>query len=52
MPGKPHSSFPYQQKPYVIHKVDGKALDKAGNLVAADAADAHIPLDEFIYRNK
>ena len=51
MPGKPHSPFPHQQKPYVIQMKEGKALDKFGNPVAKNAPEAHIPLDEFIYRN-
>lgn len=51
MPGKPHSPFPYQQKPYVVQMKDGKALDKFGNKVAKNAPEAHIPLDEFVYRN-
>jgi tetratricopeptide (TPR) repeat protein len=50
MPGKPHSPFANQQKPYVIHKKDGKALDKHGSFVSQDAAEAHIPFEEFIYR--
>jgi hypothetical protein len=30
---------------------EGKALDKFGNPVAKNTPEAHIPLDEFIYRN-
>jgi len=51
MPGKPHSPFPYQQKPYVVQMQHGKALDKFGNKVAKNAPEAHIPLDEFVYKN-
>ena len=51
MPGKPHSPFPYQQKPYIIHMKNGKALDKHGNAVAKNSPDAHIPYDEFVYRD-
>jgi hypothetical protein len=51
MPGKPHSSFPHQKKPYVVQMKEGKAFDKFGNTVAKTAPEAHIPLDEFIYRN-
>ncbi len=51
MPGKPHSPLPYQQKPYVIHMKDGKALDKFGNkLSSKELPEAHIPYDEFVYR--
>jgi tetratricopeptide (TPR) repeat protein len=50
MPGQPHSSFPYQQKPYVNQRVNGKSLDKHGNIVPNDAPEAHVPLEEFIYR--
>jgi hypothetical protein len=51
MPGKPHSPFPYQQKPYVIHMKDGKVYDKFGMKTRKDAPEAHIPLEEFIYRD-
>jgi len=50
MPGKPHSPFPLQQKPYVKHEIGkGKALDKHGNIVLLESAEAHIPLEEFIF---
>lgn len=52
MPGKPHSPLPYQQKPYVIQKAEGKALDVLGNRISPDLPEAHIPLEEFIYRSK
>jgi hypothetical protein len=29
---------------------DGKAFDKFGNKVNKNAPEAHIPIDEFIYR--
>ena len=49
MPGKPHSPFQYQQKPYVIQKVNGKTLDKFGKEVSGDLPEAHILLEEFVY---
>ena len=49
MPGKPHSPFPHQQQPYVVHTKSGKYLDKFGNEVAKDSPQAHIPLSEFTY---
>ncbi len=52
MPGKPHSPNPLQQKPYVVHMRDGKALDRYGNLVDLSSSEAHIPLEEYIYRKK
>ncbi len=51
MPGKPHSPFPHQQKPYVNHMKDGKALDVLGNIVKADSPEAHISYEKFIYRD-
>ena len=51
MPGKPHSPFPHQQKPYVVHLQDGKYLDQFGNPVVAGAIEAHIPLDVFLRKN-
>ena len=50
MPGKPHSSFPFQQKPYVNHRVNGDSLDKHGKIVRHDSPEAHIPVEEFVYR--
>ena len=50
MPGKPHAKYPHQQKLYVVQMKDGKALDNTGKIVAADAPAAHIPLEEFVYR--
>ena len=50
MPGKPHSPFPGQQKPYVIQKTDKGSFDRVGNLISDKKKEAHIPLEEFIYR--
>jgi tetratricopeptide (TPR) repeat protein len=50
MPCKLHSPNLNQQKPYVVQTERGKALDKYGNLVQQDASEAHILLEEFIYR--
>lgn len=50
MPGKPHSPNPSQQKPYVIQQKNGKAFDRHGNLIQPENPEAHIPLEEFIYR--
>jgi hypothetical protein len=49
MPGKPHSPWPHQQKPYVVQTKNGKILDKSGNIVARDAPEAHIPIEEFVF---
>ncbi len=51
MPGKPHSPNAHQQKPYVVQMKNGKAVDKYGNLVPKESPEAHIPLEEFIYRD-
>lgn len=50
MPGKLHSPHLHQQKPYVIQMKDGKAFDKFGNLVSHENPEAHIPINEFIFR--
>jgi len=50
IPGKPHSLYPYQQKPYVIQATDKGAFDKTGNLVSFDDPKVRIPLEEFVYR--
>ena len=51
MPGKPHSSNPCQKKPYISHVINGQHFDKFGNNVDWNAAAAHIPIDEFIYKS-
>lgn len=50
MPGKAHSPNPNQQKPYVNHRINGQSLDKYGNIVPNKSEGAHIPLEEFIYK--
>ena len=50
MPGKPHSSFSYQQRPYVNQRINGRSLDKNGKVILNDFPEAHMPLEEFIYR--
>lgn len=50
MPGKPHSEFSAQQKPYVIQMDHGKALDKNGKIINKESPEAHIPLSEYVYR--
>ena len=50
MPGKPHSPMPHQQQPYVIQKMNGKAVDKHGNYLSLDAPEAHIPIEEFVFK--
>ncbi|NGX46044.1 MAG: hypothetical protein K940chlam2_01226 [Chlamydiae bacterium] len=47
MPGNPSAKWPSQRRPYAKHSVDGKYLDKYGNTVPKEAAEAHIPLDEY-----
>ena len=51
MPGKPHSPFPHQQKPYVTHQKHGDSLDKFGKIIkeGGRAPEAHIPIEEFIF---
>ena len=57
MPGKPHSPWPYQQKPYISYVKNGQYLDKNGNpfdrhgtTLSKHATEAHIPYDEFVYK--
>ena len=50
MPGKPHSANPWQQKPYVNQRINGKSLDKNGNIVENGSKEAHISYEEYIYR--
>jgi len=51
MPGKSHSPHLHQQKPYVIQMESGKAIDKYGKRVPADSPEAHIPLEDYVYRH-
>ncbi len=50
MPGKSHSRYPHQRNPYINHRINGKSVDKFGNKVPNDSPAAHIPINEFIYR--
>lgn len=50
MPGKPHSPNPLQHNTYVVEIREEWAISKSGNKVEADLAEAHIPIEEFIYR--
>jgi len=50
MPGKPHSPYPHQQKPYVVQMEKGKALDAHGNRILHELPEAHIPINNFVYR--
>jgi hypothetical protein len=52
MPGKPHSKNPNQRNPYVVQMKNGKTLDKFGNVVHRDSPEAHIPINEFTYRQE
>lgn len=49
MPGKPHSIKPHQTKPYIIYQKHGKTYDKFGNIVDGASAEAHIPINEFVF---
>ncbi len=51
MPGKLHSQNLSQQKPYVIYKKDGNTLDKFGNAVNSSSPKAHIPIEEFVFKD-
>jgi len=50
MPGNPNSPNPCQQRPYAVQMHHGKAVDANGNLVPPNSPEAHIPLEEFVYR--
>jgi hypothetical protein len=54
MPGQPDSPFPAQRNPYVKDQKSGSFVDKGGRPIPganpADTPEAHIPLDEFIFR--
>ncbi len=50
MPGKSHSSNPCQQRPYVVYEKEGRVIDKFGNIAQEGSAEAHIPLEEFVFR--
>jgi len=47
MPGNPNSKWPSQRKPYVKHSSNGQFLDKNRNIVPADSAASHIPINEY-----
>ena len=53
MPGKPHSPYPSQRKPYVSELKQGNAIDRFGNrLNSSSEIDAHIPLAKYKYLNR
>jgi hypothetical protein len=51
MPGKPHSSNPSQQNPYVVQQTDKGTLDITGNYGSSAAPEAHIPIEKFTYKD-
>jgi hypothetical protein len=52
MPGKPHSPYPYQRMPYINQRINGESLDKFGNIVNNKSPEAHVLINEFVYRSK
>ena len=50
MPGKRTNSNPAQRAPYVKRMKDGVAYDAAGRPVDPRSAAAHIPLQDFRFR--
>jgi len=50
MPGKPYSPHPCQQKPYITQVKNGDTIDKYGNIVDKQVPEAHIPYEEFVYK--
>ncbi len=50
MPGKPHSPWEHQQKPYVVEYINGQPIDAAGNMVLDSAPEAHVPLEKYTYK--
>jgi len=51
MPGKLHSEYPSQQKPYIIYRKNGQILDKYGNQTLVTLPEAYVSLEDFIYRD-
>jgi len=39
-----------QQRPYVVQRKGNHAFDKHGSLVPPKSREAHIPIEEFVYR--
>jgi hypothetical protein len=50
MPGKSHSPFLHQREPYVNQRINGRSIDKSGNTVPNNSPEAHIKINEFVYR--
>jgi hypothetical protein len=50
MPGKPNIPHAAQRRPYVKRMKEGRALDVVGKAVYPRSREAHIPLDEFEFR--
>ncbi len=49
MEGNPNSPNLGQRQPYIKHSVNGRFLDKHGNVVFDDHFDAHIPFNEYSF---
>ncbi|QVL57521.1 MAG: hypothetical protein KFB93_00135 [Simkaniaceae bacterium] len=47
MKGNPNSPNVGQQRSYVVHRVNGKFLDKNGNIVSRKGTEPHIPFEEY-----
>jgi len=50
MPGKLHSEFSAHHKPYVIQKINSNTVNILGEIVSSDSLEAHILIEDFIYR--
>mgnify|MGYP001802977051 CR=1 FL=1 len=50
MPGDPKSPYPNSRNPYVKRVRNGTYVDKNGNPVLHNSAEAHIPIDEFSFK--
>lgn len=50
MPGNPNSPNPMQRKPYVVQRRGKDAVTRDGVLVDSRTSEAHIPLEEFEFK--
>jgi hypothetical protein len=51
MPGNPQSPNAIQRTPYVKHSIDGKFMDKYGNIVRDETIESHIPLIDYNFKH-
>ena len=51
MPGDPSAEWSSQRRPYVMHQVNGRCVNKYGKVVSRKSQEAHIPLEQYNFED-